>query len=78
MDMKHAEGNISCNAAQKSCVMEWSICCWNVMRRADDSRTYAQWLREGWDRRPGFLQKRGMLVVESGYVISTGNGCYLN
>ena len=48
------------------------------MRRADDSRTYAQWLREGWDRRPGFLQKRGMLVVESGYVISTGNGCYLN
>jgi hypothetical protein len=47
------------------------------MRRANDSRTYAQWLREGWGRRPGFLQKRGMLVVESGCVISTGNGCCL-
>jgi len=43
------------------------------MRRADDRRTYAEWLREGWDRIPGVLQKRGMLVVESGCVICTGN-----
>jgi hypothetical protein len=43
------------------------------MRRADDRRTYVDWLREGWDRRLGVLQKRRMLVVERGYVICTGN-----
>jgi hypothetical protein len=31
--MKHAEGTISCSAAQEFCVMEQSICCWNVKGR---------------------------------------------
>jgi hypothetical protein len=43
------------------------------------TNTYARWLREVLDRRPSaLLKKRGMLVVESGYVICTGNGWYQN